>query len=200
VNPAAIVGHGGSLLDYLKAYFDIFARFRTLVAPKIDFMFLKKCGAFTLLLALASCKPSSFMVITSPAQIDQRSKKVIYLSSDWVEEADHFAVMINLKRHGEFNRAIQKLDDVKKRKFLQGIHSLVSDNYEQAYTHLVTLPPSEFDFEVQLLLADAIRARKLSDRNYFPIYQSIVDSTKNTTIKLIANDRWRFIKYESTLQ
>lgn len=140
------------------------------------------------------------MVVTSSSQIDQATKKVIYLPTDWFEDADHFALMINLKRHSEFNNAIKKMDDAQKRKFLHGIHSLVSNNYEQAYTYLVNLPQSGFDFEVQLLMADVLRARQTPDLNYLKIYQSIIDSTKNKAIKSIAVKRYRFINYESTLQ
>jgi hypothetical protein len=140
------------------------------------------------------------MVVTSSSQIDQAGKKVIYLPTDWVKDADRFAMMINLKRHSEFNNAVKKMDDAKKRRFLLGIHSLVSNDYEQAYTYLINLPQSEFDFEVQLLMADVLHARKTPDLNYPQIYQTIVDSTKNINIKLIAINRYRFLNYESTLQ
>lgn len=148
-----------------------------------------------------SCAPQKYVVVSSyRPSTDLGSKKPILLSDDYIENAERFAMLINTKKNSEFTQMLNQVKDLNTRRFLRAVHSLHAGDHNKAYYDLVALRQSAFDYEVQMLMVDVLRAKETQNLNYTKIYQEIIDSTRNETIRSFAINRYRYLKYELAAQ
>ena len=160
---------------------------------------VKTAFILLMLFILFSCSPDKYLVITSqtsPSEQDIKSKKFIFLSNKHVKNPERFAYLINAKKSLEFEKEFEVVKENNTKRLLRSVKNVIDENYSAAYNELAKIPKHEFDYEAQILLADALHGMHIDTLNYIKVYQRVVDSTRDETIRSIAIKRHRFLKYE----
>ncbi len=163
----------------------------------LNFIKIIACGV-VVVVVFSSCTPSIYKAIDDqyiPTELDIRSKKLILISSKFVEDNKLFIQLINSKKRTDFERSLNQLNDLNKKRFLQAVQFIVDKNYQNAYYNLITLNKADFDCEVQILLADCLFEQRVDTVNFSRRYQQAIDCSSNPIIKSIAIKRHRFFKY-----
>ena len=147
-----------------------------------------------------SCQPSRYKLITQnyvPIEVNEtRTKKYIFLMDRYFKDTEEISALINSKRWLALEKAVEKMDDPKAKKFLEGVKMMMKRNYLEALNQFRSLNRDDFDCQAKILLTDCLYELKADTVNFRKGYQEALDCTTSSQVREIALKRYRFLKYE----
>jgi hypothetical protein len=124
-----------------------------------------------------------------------KPKKFVILDQSYFKNKVDVAAIINMLNQNTFATQGQRLIlETEERRFLTAINQLMKGEYAISLSALNSLPDSAFDCQVQILKADCIHKMNASV-SVLAHYQNSFDCTRESTVKEIAKNRYRFTLY-----